>query len=61
MQCILKFGLPNLHTIIIVTEIKKGFLEKKERVKGFFIFMTMVRKRPANEVAVGLFSDCLNY
>ena len=36
------FGTPNLYTIIIVTKIKKGFLKKKERVKGFFIFMTML-------------------
>ena len=27
--------------IIIVTKIKEGFLNKKERVKGFFIFITM--------------------
>ena len=27
--------------IIIDTKIKKGFLNKKERVKGFFIFMTI--------------------
>ena len=31
---ILKFRSPNLYTIIIVTKIKKGFLKKKERVKG---------------------------
>ena len=41
MECILKFRLPNMCTIIIVTKIKKVFLIKKERVKGFFIFMTM--------------------
>ena len=43
MECILilKFRLPNLHTIIIVTKIKKGFLNKEERVKVFFIFMTV--------------------
>ena len=41
MECILKFRLPNLYTIIIVTKIKKGFLNKREKVKGFFIFVTM--------------------
>ena len=35
------FMSPNLYTIIIVTKIKKGFLKKKERVKGLFVFMTM--------------------
>ena len=38
----IKFRLPNLFTIIIVTKVKKGFLQKKERVKGFFIFMNML-------------------
>ena len=60
----LKFRLPNLYTIIILTEIKKYFLKEEERVKGFFIFMIMlnkliiivVRKSPANEVVVGLLS-----
>ena len=42
MESILKFRLPNLFTIIIVTKVKKGFLQKKERVKGFFIFMNML-------------------
>ena len=42
MGCVLKFRLLNLYIIIIVTRIKKGFLNKKERVKGFFIFMTML-------------------
>ena len=28
----------NLYTIIIVAKIKKNFLQKKEMVKGFFIF-----------------------
>ena len=36
MECILKFRSPNLYTVIIVTKIKK-----KDRVKSFFIFMTM--------------------
>ena len=39
----MKCKSPDLHTIIIVTKIKKGFLKKKERVKGlfslFFIFI----------------------
>ena len=64
MGYILKFRLPNLYTIIILTKIKKYFLKKEERVKGFLIFMimlnklnlTMVRKSPANEVVVGLLS-----
>ena len=42
MEYILKFRSPNLYTIIIVTKMKKGFLRKKERVKGFFIFMSML-------------------
>ena len=59
------FQSPNLYTIIILTKIKIDFLKKKERVKGFFIFMTtlsfkqvksMVRKSPANKVVVGLLS-----
>ena len=37
----LKFRSPNLRTIIIVTKIRKGFLKKKERIKGFVIFMTV--------------------
>ena len=37
----LKFRSTNLYTIIIVTNIKKGF-SKKRKVKGFFIFMTML-------------------
>ena len=54
MNCILKFRSPNLYTIIIKTK-------RKERVKGFFTFMTtpsltMVRKSPANKVVVGLLS-----
>ena len=42
MGYILKFRSPNLYTIIIVIKIKKGFLKKKERAKGFFISMTML-------------------
>ena len=41
MGCIQKFRSPNLYTIIIVTNIRKGLLKKKERVTGFFISMTM--------------------
>ena len=37
----LKFRSPNLCTIVIVTKIRKGFLKKKERIKGFVIFMNM--------------------
>ena len=67
MECILKFRSPNLYTIIIVTKMKKGFLKKKERVKGFFVFMTMYfyssilnlttkRKSPAKQIVIGLLS-----
>ena len=42
MGSILKFRLLNVYTIIIVTKINKGFLKKKERVKRFFVFMTML-------------------
>ena len=42
MGYILKFRPPNLYTIIIVAKIKKGFLKKKGRVKGFFIFISML-------------------
>ena len=38
----LKFRSPNLYTIIKVAIIKKGFLKKKERVKDFFIFISML-------------------
>ena len=41
MVRILKFRLTNLYTIIIVIKIKISLLKKKEKVKGFFIFMTM--------------------
>ena len=65
MVRILKFRSPNLYTIIIVTKIKRSLLKKKERVKGFFIFMTMPSfkqvesnygKGPANRVVVRLLS-----
>ena len=73
MGYILKFRSPNLYTIIIVTKIKKGFLKKKEKAKGFFIFMTMLsfkqvesnyRKRePCEKVCSWSikFSHCLNF
>ena len=65
MGYILKFRSRNLYTIIIVTKIKKRFLKKKEKVKGFFIFMTMlslkqvksnygIKKGPMNNAVVGL-------
>ena len=38
MGCIKMFKSLNLYTIIIVAKIKKNFLQKKEMVKGFFIF-----------------------
>ena len=63
MGSILKFRSLHLYTIIIVTKIKKGFLKKKERVKRFFVFMTMLsfkqfesncsKKEPCNH--------CLNF
>ena len=66
MGCILKFRLPNLYTTIIVTKIKKDFLNKRERVKYFFIFwlchhsskfnVIAERGSPANEVVVELLS-----
>ena len=42
MGYVLKFRSPNLYTIIILTKIKKHFLKEEERVKGFFVFMTML-------------------
>ena len=64
MGYILKFRSPNLYNIIIVTKIKKRFL-KKEKVKGFFIFTTMlslkqvksnhgIKNGPTNKAVVGL-------
>ena len=34
----MNFRSPNLYTNNKVTKIKKDFLKKKERLKGFFIF-----------------------
>ena len=42
MDYLLKFRSPNLCTIMIVAKVKTCFLKKKERVKGFFIFMNML-------------------
>ena len=42
MGCIRKFRSPNVYDIITVTKIKKGFLKKKEWVKVFFVYMTML-------------------
>ena len=42
MGYILKLRLPNLYTIIVLTKIKKDFLKEEVRVKGFFLFMTML-------------------
>ena len=64
MGYILKFRSPNLYTMIIVIKIMKRF-SKKERVKGFFIFTTMlslkqvksnygIKRGPANKAVVGL-------
>ena len=62
----MKFRSPNLYIAIIVTKIKKGFLEKKRKGKRFLCFYdyaiiqaiesTTVRKSPVNEVAVGSLS-----
>ena len=43
----IEFRFPDLNTIIRVTKIKKSFLKKKERVKGFFNFMTMLSFKQA--------------
>ena len=59
MGYILKFRLKNLHTIIIVTKVKKGFLKKRtgERFLYFYdyaiIHLITVRKSPMNDVVVG--------
>ena len=34
-----KFRSPNLYTITVITKIRKGFLKKKERVKGLFLWL----------------------
>ena len=64
MGYILKFRSPNLYTMIIVIKIMKRF-SKKERVKGFFIFTTMlslkqvksnygIKRGAANKAVFGL-------
>ena len=65
--------ISNLYTIIVVTKIEKVFLKKKESVKGFFIFMTMLSfkevglnndKKEPNEQGCSWiikFSHCLNF
>ena len=51
----------------MVTKVKKCFLKKKERIKDFFIFLTMLsfkqvkssygkKDPPANKLVVGLLS-----
>ena len=68
----MKFKLPNLYTIILVTKIKKDFLKKKDRVKGFFLFMTMPsfkqvesnysKNEPCERGSrIIRFSQCLNF
>ena len=69
----LKFRLPNLYTIIRVSKIKKRLLKKKEKVKGFFIFMTILsfkqveynysKKKPCKQGCSSIikFSHCLSF
>ena len=45
MEYILKFRSPYLHLVITVTKRRNGFLKKKENVRGFFVFMTMLSFR----------------
>ena len=73
MGFVLKFRSPNLFTISIVTKIKKGFLKKKERVKGLFLFTIMLsskqvesnygKKEPWEQSCSWIikFSHCLNF
>ena len=73
MGYILKFRSPNLYTVIILTKIKKDFLKEEERVKGFFVFMTMLsfkqvesnygKKEPYQRGFswITKFSHCLNF
>ena len=68
----LKFRLPNLYTITRVSKIKKRLL-KKEKVKGFFIFMTILsfkqveynhsKKKPCKQGCSSIikFSHCLSF
>ena len=73
LGCMLKFRLPNLYTIIRVSKIKKRLLKKKEKVKGFFIFMTILsfkqveynysKKKPCKQGCSSIikFSHCLSF
>ena len=72
LGCMLKFRLPNLYTITRVSKIKKRLL-KKEKVKGFFIFMTILsfkqveynhsKKKPCKQGCSSIikFSHCLSF
>ena len=69
----MKFRSPNLYTIITLTKINKDFLKKEEKVKVFFIFMTMLslrqvesnygKKEPCERGCsrITKFSHCLNF
>ena len=65
MGYILKFRLPNFYTIIILTKVKKDFVKKEERIKGFFIFMTMLLFKQVESNYgcswITKFSHCLNF
>ena len=71
MKCILKFRSPNLYTVIMVIKIKKSLLNKKEKVKSFFIFMSSFKqvesnygkKEPCKRGCSRIikFSHCLNF
>ena len=72
LGCMLKFRLPNLYTITRVSKIKKRLL-KKEKVKDFFIFMTILsfkqveynhsKKKPCKQGCSSIikFSHCLSF
>ena len=72
LGCMLKFRLPNLYTITRVSKIKKRLLNK-EKVKGFFIFMTILsfkqveynhsKKKPCKQGCSSIikFSHCLSF
>ena len=73
MGYLLKIRSPDLYTITILTKIKRDFLKKEKRVKGVFIFMTMLsfkevesnygEKEPCEQVCswITKFSHCLNF
>ena len=61
MGFILKFRSPNVHTIVTVTKIKKGFFKKKESfcflyfLFSYFIYMLWFKQvESANKVLIGL-------